>query len=140
MGLTVGNPEGFSTPYAVKIDRISLTLDVKSLKDEKKIVRDITVENADIYYETGLSGPSNIKTIQNNINAAVPKSEGETKLQIDKLTFSGATLIMALAGLTTFAAMLVDSVATDSATSETMTEMPPPIFPRRTVGSQIDSP
>ena len=59
---------------------------------------------------------------------------------IRKVTFWGDTLMKTCAGLTTFAAMLVESVATERASSEMTTAKPPPILPSSTVGSQIASP
>ena len=57
-----------------------------------------------------------------------------------KLNRLGDRLMKAFAGDTTFAARLVDSVATDKATSETRTAVPPPIRPSSTTGSGIASP
>ena len=91
-GLVVGNPDGYTTEHAVRVDRVSLKVDVASLKSDKAIVRDITVENAEINYETGLRGGSNIKAIHEHVKSMVPQSESETKLQIDRLAFSGGTI------------------------------------------------
>ena len=59
---------------------------------------------------------------------------------IRKPVWRGAKFMIALAGATTLAAMLVERVAMVKAKSEMTTANPPPIRPAKTVGSGIASP
>ena len=59
---------------------------------------------------------------------------------IRNVTFFGAKLMNAFTGETTFAAMLVERVATVSAKSAMMIANPPPISPNSSVGSEIARP
>lgn len=64
--LTLGNPEGFSTPYALHMDNISIKLDTASLSGTGPIViEDITIKNPKVYYEM-LSGKNNLSALSDN--------------------------------------------------------------------------
>lgn len=65
-GLTLGNPEGFSTPYALHLNTISIRLDTASLSGTGPIViEDITIKNPKVYYEM-LSGKNNLSALSDN--------------------------------------------------------------------------
>jgi hypothetical protein len=65
-GLVIANPEGYHTEHAFAMDRIYVSLDVKSLFSERIVIRTLHIEAPSIYYEVGL-GNSNIGTIKKNV-------------------------------------------------------------------------
>src|SRR4051794_693185 len=53
-GLVVGNPAGYQTPHAIRVDAASLALTPSSIFSDKVIIKSIHVESPTIYYEGGL--------------------------------------------------------------------------------------
>jgi len=110
IGMVVGNPEGFKTPSAFKLDHIRIRLDSKSLLGDRIHIQEILIDSPEITYEVGLSG-SNIGAIQKNVEAYTggaaeaapseegapvadaPGSEGSGKdVQLDDFRLTGAKL------------------------------------------------
>jgi uncharacterized protein involved in outer membrane biogenesis len=89
-GLTIGNPKGYSTPYAIKLDKISVKLDVKSLTRNPVVIEQVLVDAPQVTYELSGKG-SNIDALSRNINSYVgrggskSKSEGGHRLLIKDL-------------------------------------------------------
>lgn len=110
-GLFIGNPDGYSTDFAVSCETISITIDVRSLNKEKIIIRDITIKEPKINYEAVLPTGSNLMDIKNFVNSATPAGStdataaedapvGESKrYQIDKLTLTGGTVLVSHKGV-----------------------------------------
>jgi uncharacterized protein involved in outer membrane biogenesis len=100
-GLFIGNPEGFETESAFKMDKIEITLDTASVTSDIVVINEINIQAPEITYELGGSG-SNIDAIQKNVDAFVKKyagaseskeksaaKENETKLIIEHLYVTG---------------------------------------------------
>lgn len=70
-GLTVGNPAGFSSPYAVAVNRIALQLEVPTLLGSGPVIVDsATIIMPRITFEASSpDGVSNLETIKNNAQA-----------------------------------------------------------------------
>lgn len=69
-GFTLGNPDGFATDSAIKIGKISVKIDPKTLMGTGAIViDDITIDAPQVTYEVSAKGESNLQTIQNNATA-----------------------------------------------------------------------
>jgi len=107
----LGNPQDYSTPYALKADTLSIRLVPSSLLKEKIIINDITITGVDLYYEQGLSG-SNLTAIKDNVDTFVKslssqekKEEASStkpmgkKLQVDNLSISGINVHLSIKGL-----------------------------------------
>lgn len=75
-GFMVGNPEGYKTESAVKIGRILVSIDLKSLISEAPRVKDFVVEDTQLTWEGSIKG-SNIAKIQRNVENFVGTSEDE---------------------------------------------------------------
>lgn len=65
-GLVVGNPEGFKTPHALKLDRVHVDVSLSSLFTDNIVVRQIRIDSPEITYELG-DGGSNIARLQKNL-------------------------------------------------------------------------
>ena len=89
-GLVVGNPAGYQTPHAIRVDAASLALTPSSIFSDKVIIKSIRVESPNIYYEGGFGG-DNLRTIMNNVSAS-------KKLQVDDLVITGAKVSVSVKG------------------------------------------
>ena len=68
-GVSIGNPEGFATEYALKLNEIKLAIDLSTLFSHKIIIEEIVINGPEITYE--IKGTdSNIKSILKNIKSA----------------------------------------------------------------------
>jgi len=96
-GLTLGNPAGYTSPYAIKLGEAKLEVDPASVLTDKIHVRSIAVTGPQITIEGGL-GDNNLKQIMANIDRFTAgektASTGDTgpkkKLQVDDFLLSGA--------------------------------------------------
>src|SRR5437762_7984223 len=52
-GLVVGNPEGFKSPSAIRVEMASVGVEPKSILSDKIIVHSITLQAPEITYELG---------------------------------------------------------------------------------------
>jgi len=101
-GLTVGNPEGYKTDYAFRMDQIKVKLDVGSVTSDKIHINEIVIDSPNIIYE-GSIGKSNINRILENVKAITGEggedeeqgpaadSQGK-KLQIDYFIIRNASI------------------------------------------------
>lgn len=97
-GLTVANPEGWSSAKVLEMEGIEVTLDIASLNQDVLVIKSIRVLQPLIVFESNAAGGSNMQTLLDNMNsesAESSTSEGETSeseemlLIIDQLNFSG---------------------------------------------------
>ena len=77
-GLLIGNPEGFATESAFKMEEVEVTLDTGSITSDTVIVKKISILSPEVTYELSGSG-SNVNAIENNIKSFVKKYVGEAK-------------------------------------------------------------
>lgn len=68
--LLVGNPAGYSEPYALKLSEVSTKLNIRSLFSEKVIIHSIKVVDPEITFEIGKDG-QNLTQINENVQAYV---------------------------------------------------------------------
>ncbi len=66
--LYIGNPAGFNTEYFVKLDEVSLTLDLDSITSDPIIVKEVLVQGPAIIYELA-SGGSNLDKLLKNVQS-----------------------------------------------------------------------
>ena len=80
-GLFIGNPPGFKTPSAFRLHSVRMSVDLKSLRADRVVVREIVVDGPEVTLEGSLSG-SNLSRIQENVESFVsasPKGEKPAK-------------------------------------------------------------
>lgn len=117
-GFEIGNPKGFTGPYAVRIGRAEVAVDTRSVSADKVVIQHIRITDPEINLEAGLGG-TNLKHIADNAmnfvsqqtatagnaapNAAAPPADGKpkksVKLQVNELLITGAKLSASAAGL-----------------------------------------
>jgi hypothetical protein len=108
IGLMVGNPAGFKTPYAINVGEASLALTPKSLLSDKIIVKSIKVQGPEITYETNLK-ESNLSKIVANMQGtagggqkepAQPKeAKPARKLEVDEFIITGGKIHVSVTAL-----------------------------------------
>ena len=79
--LVIGNPEGFKTPEAIRLGKVAVAVNIRSLFSKVIIIDRIYVEGPEITYEVGLRG-SNIAAIQDKV--APPKTAEESAKPVQK--------------------------------------------------------
>ena len=78
--LTVGNPKGFDTPYALNLNSISVKIDTASLSGNGPvIIDDITVKNPKVYYEIIGRNKNNLDTLSDNAAAYTSDKESAAR-------------------------------------------------------------
>lgn len=117
-GFKIGNPDGFTGPYAMRIGQADVALDTGSARAEKIIIQHIRITDPEINLEAGLGG-TNLKHIADNAknfvaqqnlvadqggaNPAAPPAPGQprqsVKLQVNELLITGAKLSASAAGI-----------------------------------------
>ncbi len=93
-GLLLGNPKGFKTPFALRVERIEIDVDLSSVAKDVTVIRSLVISSPDIIYEMGETG-TNFEAIQKNIATYLgPKGnarrKGGTRLIVEELTICNA--------------------------------------------------
>lgn len=91
-GVMIGNPQGFKTPYALRVERIEIEVDLASLAQDVTVIRSLVISHPDVIYEKS-NGTTNFDSIQKNIAAYLgPRTQarGNTRLIIEELTICNA--------------------------------------------------
>jgi len=79
----VGNPEGFSDTYAIRLEEASVMLDVRSLLGDAIIIENIRITQPMINLERA-QGTTNLQRIQDNINQAVGPEDAQPSPENDR--------------------------------------------------------
>jgi hypothetical protein len=77
-GLYIGNPEGYQTEYAMKLDQLMVTLDLKSITSDTILIKEVLIQAPDLIYEK-IDGVSNFDTLLSNINSYTGEEQEEDK-------------------------------------------------------------
>jgi len=96
-GLTIANPDGYSSAKLFDLEGIEVDLDLSSLSDDVLIIESIRIQNPKVNFEVDKAGENNMQTLLNNIESEASEggdaAEGEAlKMIITKLEFSGGQL------------------------------------------------
>jgi hypothetical protein len=93
-GLQISNPEGFETPYALRVETAAVKINAQASTTKLVVIDQILVDQAEVNAEfVGRNG--NLQTLQKNIEASVGPSEPETeasdvKVIIESFDFTNA--------------------------------------------------
>ena len=75
-GLTVGNPPGYATPFALSVGSISVSVEKKSLLEETVVINEIIIRNPELNLEGTLSG-NNLGKILDNLKSRSQSAKGK---------------------------------------------------------------
>ena len=100
--LVIGNPQGYSSPCALKLGNFQLKVKTFSIFSGKIIVDKLLIEGVEVNFETSLIA-SNLTDINNNVTKYVPQSAGSDngekkeekappKLQVNTIDMSDITV------------------------------------------------
>src|ERR1043166_4876112 len=76
--LFVGNPEGYKTPSAIKVDDIKMGLQVGSVLSDTLVVNELNVQKPEITFDGTLTG-NNLGKILANIEASAGSDKAASK-------------------------------------------------------------
>ena len=108
-GLVIGNPEGFKTPYAMKLGKLEVDIKTSSLFSKKIVIRKVHVIGPEITYERGLTD-SNLSALLKQLEGETRPAEGNEpeaekekkagkKVQIDDFLLDDAKVNLSITGL-----------------------------------------
>ncbi len=100
-GLFVGNPEGYKTPFAVKMGSIRVGVKPMSVLSDTIVVNEVNIQAPEITFEGGLSG-NNLSKILDNLTASAgggtpaktdqPAAKSEKKFCVKDLVMKGGKI------------------------------------------------
>lgn len=112
----VGNPKGYSSPYAVKLGHLHVDVGMSTLFSKKLLLERIEVRGVELNYETALL-KTNIGEIQDHVNKLAGSSNGQKSkeeksaegkpLQIDYLELKDITAWVIVKGTKAQAPLIV---------------------------------
>ena len=105
-GLIVGNPAGYTTPEAISVGTIAVSLDPFSVTSKKIVVHAVRVRSPEITFDGGLTS-NNLSRILDNVNASAKNDGGlgtsnnkpAPKIEVDDFLITGAKVRVHLSGL-----------------------------------------
>ncbi len=74
-GLTLGNPAGFKTGYAVKVGKADIIIDMATLTKSTVVIKEIRINSPDVIFEQGSNG-SNFDAIRKNVEKYIGGTGG----------------------------------------------------------------
>lgn len=77
-GLTIGNPEGYSSDYVFHLGHVALQIEPKSLLDEVYVIKQVTVDGAKIIAEQKAL-TTNLQTLLKNIEKSSASNSTSTE-------------------------------------------------------------
>lgn len=106
-GLSVGNPEGYTAPTSITLEKGSLAVSPGSLLSDKIVVKSVRIESAEIYI-AGTPTKNNLTKILDNVEeatgggkdatATTPSGKPAKKLQVDEFVMTGLKVTYAPPG------------------------------------------
>ena len=97
-GLTIGNPDGFKSDHALRLNSIRMTLDTSTITSDPVRIKQISVEGSDLVAEVTVGSGINLAKISDNLKSGGGGSEpsaGESsgpKLVIEQFDFTNAAM------------------------------------------------
>jgi uncharacterized protein involved in outer membrane biogenesis len=94
-GLRIGNPQGFSGPHAMRLNKIKIVLDPENLSEELVVLKQVEIDGAEIA-AIAKGKATNLQQLMDNVVAAAGIEDSaddagpEMKFIIDRLDFTNA--------------------------------------------------
>jgi hypothetical protein len=95
-GLTIANPEGYTSKNLLEMEGVAVDLDINSLSQDVLVIKAIYIKNPKVDFEGDTGGGNNLQTLLDNMDSG-ESSETETtdsaeepaKMIIDRFEFTG---------------------------------------------------
>ncbi len=105
-GLTIANPPGFTSKYALNVGTAAIAIDIESLTNDIIIINSVQIDSPSINYEQSANN-SNLQTILDTLStqdstASVDEpgdSDSSIRIIIRKFDFTGANAVLAVPAL-----------------------------------------
>ena len=97
--LVIKNPEGYKTDQAFSLGHIFVNVKMGSLMSDVIEIDQVLIDAPEITYEVGL-GNSNLNTILENVNSALPSSDEEKKEEKEEKKEGGKKVVVNLVKVT----------------------------------------
>jgi len=97
--LTIGNPPGFDSPYALKLKSVKVTIDTASLGGSPLKIREIAVDGADLIAEISAAASINLSEISDKLKSAgsgrsETEETGGPRLVIERFDFTNPAMTL----------------------------------------------
>jgi hypothetical protein len=93
-GITIANPSGYDTDYAVQVGHATVALDIGSLAGNVPVIEELLLEGATINAEQR-SAASNLTDIQRHVSGAPAESGGEPgRIVVERFRLSDARVVL----------------------------------------------
>lgn len=93
VGFQIGNPKGFETPFAIRIERAKIGLDTASSSEGLIVIKQVLIDGAKVNAEI-IGKSSNLQALMDNLDVGETAAEEDpadaTKLIIDRFDFTNA--------------------------------------------------
>jgi hypothetical protein len=108
LGLRVANPSGFSFPSIIRLDDVSVRIEVNSVRGNPVVVDNILISGPEVFYERKEDGTTNVDVLKKNLTPSGPPREEqpkqspkgkETRLRVKKLVFEKGKVHVRIAKL-----------------------------------------
>ncbi len=73
-GLSVGNPQGFSTPQIFTLGEIATRIDLKSISEELVTIDEVRIVAPEVFFEINQAGGTNLDRLKKNLTAGTTGS------------------------------------------------------------------
>jgi len=96
-GLTIANPDGYSSANLFTMEGIEVDLDLRSLSSDVLVIESVLIQNPQIVFEGDETGGSNMQALLDNIEST-PGGDGKDsgsdafRMIIDRFEFSGGQI------------------------------------------------
>jgi uncharacterized protein involved in outer membrane biogenesis len=92
--LEIGNPEGFTTPHAVRIRQIDLVLDLDRSEEKLLVIKELILDGLEVNSESSASGTNLARIIENirqspTATAAAPNAQPDVKFLVEQVFIRG---------------------------------------------------
>ena len=103
-GVLIGNPPGFKAESAFKLQSVRFAVDLKSLRSDRVLIREVRIDGPEVTLEGSLSG-NNLTRIQKNVESFIPvssqpqKQQKELKVEVGLFKVTNGKVHLSLAAL-----------------------------------------
>jgi hypothetical protein len=92
-GITIANPSGYDTDYAVRVGHATVALDIGSLAGDVPVIEELLLDGATINAEQR-SAASNLTDIQRHVGGAPDSADEPGRIVVERFRLSNARVVL----------------------------------------------